>query len=116
MIKIPNTIEVFVKDRRKTQDIDDFDQSQTESKKKKLDTIHEYLLYIMSPFVYEDDMYEFCTGLLKFATDHNYRPKNEWIVFIVIKMKSIKSSSFSSSIVSSQCLFYCLTCKQLYHN
>ena len=32
----------------------------------------------MSPFVYEEDMDEFCTDLLKFATDHNYRPKNEW--------------------------------------
>ena len=58
--------------------IDDFYQSQAESQKKKLDTIHEYLLYIMSPFVYEEDMGEFCTDLLKFATDHNYRPKNEW--------------------------------------
>lgn len=60
------------------QGIDDFYQSQAESQKKKLDTIHEYLLYIMSPFVYEEDMDEFCTNLLKFATDHNYRPKNEW--------------------------------------
>ena len=33
------------------QGIDDFYQSQAESQKKKLDTIHEYLLYIMSPFV-----------------------------------------------------------------
>ena len=32
----------------------------------------------MSPFVYEEDMDEFCTDLLKFATDHNYRPENEW--------------------------------------
>ena len=60
------------------QGIDDFYQSQAENRKKKLDTIHEYLLYIMSPFVYEEDMDEFCTDLLKFATDHNYRPKNEW--------------------------------------
>ena len=60
------------------QGIDDFYQSQAESQKKKLDTIHEYLLYIMSPFVYEEDMDEFCTDLLKFATDHNYRPENEW--------------------------------------
>ena len=60
------------------QGIDDFYQSQAENQKKKLDTIHEYLLYIMSPFVYEEDMDEFCTDLLKFATDHNYRPKNEW--------------------------------------
>ena len=60
------------------QGIDDFYQSQAENQKKKLDTIHEYLLYIMSPFIYEEDMDEFCTDLLKFATDHNYRPDNEW--------------------------------------
>ena len=56
------------------QGIDDFYQSQAENQKKKLDTIHEYLLYIMSPFVYEEDMDEFCTDLLRFAMDHNYRP------------------------------------------
>ena len=57
------------------QGIDDFYQSQAESQKKKLDTIHEYLLYIMSPFIYEEDMDEFCTDLLRFAMDHNYRPE-----------------------------------------
>ena len=60
------------------QGIDDFYQSQAESQKKKLDTIHEYLLYIMSPFVYEEDVDEFCTDLLRFAMDHNYRPEVEW--------------------------------------
>ena len=60
------------------QGIDDFYQSQAESQKKKLDTIHEYLLYIMSPFIYEEDMDEFCTDLLRFAMDHNYRPEVEW--------------------------------------
>ena len=60
------------------QGIDDFYQSQAESQKKKLDTIHEYLLYIMSPFVYEEDMDEFCTDLLRFAMDHNFRPEVEW--------------------------------------
>ena len=60
------------------QGIDDFYQSQAENQKKKLDTIHEYLLYIMSPFVYEEDMDEFCTDLLRFAMDHNYRPEAEW--------------------------------------
>ena len=70
------------------QGIDDFYQSQAENQKKKLDTIHEYLLYIMSPFVYEEDMDEFCTDLLKFATDHNYRPENEW------KRYKTKLSSF----------------------
>ena len=60
------------------QGIDDFYQSQAESQKKKLDTIHEYLLYIMSPFVYEEDMDDFCTDLLRFAMDHNYRPEVEW--------------------------------------
>ena len=68
------------------QGIDDFYQSQAESQKKKLDTIHEYLLYIMSPFVYEEDMDEFCTDLLRFAMDHNYRPEVEW--------KRYKTSSF----------------------
>ena len=63
------------------QGIDDFYQSQAESQKKKLDTIHEYLLYIMSPFVYEEDMDEFCTDLLRFAMDHNYRPEAEWKKF-----------------------------------
>ena len=70
------------------QGIDDFYQSQSENQKKKLDTIHEYLLYIMSPFVYEEDMDEFCTDLLRFAMDHNYRPENEW------KRYKTKLSSF----------------------
>ena len=70
------------------QGIDDFYQSQAESQKKKLDTIHEYLLYIMSPFVYEEDMDEFCTDLLSFAMDHNYRPEVEW------KRYKTKLSSF----------------------
>ena len=60
------------------QGIDDFYQSQAESQKKKLDTIHEYLLYIMSPFVYEEDMDDFCTDLLRFAMDNDYRPEVEW--------------------------------------
>ena len=70
------------------QGIDDFYQSQAESQKKKLDTIHEYLLYIVSPFVYEEDMDEFCTDLLRFAMDHNYRPEVEW------KRYKTKLSSF----------------------
>ena len=70
------------------QGIDDFYQCQAESQKKKLDTIHEYLLYIMSPFVYEEDMDEFCTDLLRFAMDHNYRPEVEW------KRYKTKLSSF----------------------
>ena len=74
--------EVLAKDNHASatyqQGIDDFYQSQAESQKKKLDTIHEYLLYIMSPFVYEEDMDEFCTDLLSFAMDHNYRPEVEW--------------------------------------
>ena len=70
------------------QGIDDFYQSQAENQKKKLDTIHEYLLYIMSPFVYEEDMDEFCTDLLRFAMDHNYRPEVEW------KRYKTKLSSF----------------------
>jgi len=70
------------------QGIDDFYQSQAENQKKKLDTIHEYLLYIMSPFVYEEDMDEFCTDLLRFSMDHNYRPEVEW------KRYKTKLSSF----------------------
>ena len=70
------------------QGIDDFYQRQAASQKKKLDTIHEYLLYIMSPFVYEEDMDEFCTDLLRFAMDHNYRPEVEW------KRYKTKLSSF----------------------
>lgn len=70
------------------QGIDDFYQSQAENQKKKLDTIHEYLLYIMSPFVYEEDMDEFCTDLLRFAMDHNYCPEVEW------KRYKTKLSSF----------------------
>ena len=70
------------------QGIDDFYQNQAESQKKKLDTIHEYLLYTMSPFVYEEDMDEFCTDLLRFAMDHNYRPEVEW------KRYKTKLSSF----------------------
>ena len=74
----PSTVSSAPSSSTYQQGIDDFYQSQAESQKKKLDTIHEYLLYIMSPFVYEEDMDEFCTDLLKFATDHNYRPENEW--------------------------------------
>ena len=70
------------------QGIDDFYQSQAENQKKKLDTIHEYLLYIMSPFIYEEDMDEFCIDLLRFAMDHNYRPEVEW------KRYKTKLSSF----------------------
>ena len=70
------------------QGIDDFYQSQAENQKKKLDTIQEYICYIMSPFVYEEDMDEFCTDLLRFAMDHNYRPEVEW------KRYKTKLSSF----------------------
>ena len=76
--KEPSTVSVASASSTYQQGIDDFYQSQAESQKKKLDTIHEYLLYIMSPFVYEEDMDEFCTDLLRFATDHNYRPEVEW--------------------------------------
>ena len=74
----PSTISAASASSTYQQGIDDFYQSQAESQKKKLDTIHEYLLYIMSPFVYEEDMDEFCTDLLRFAMDHNYRPEVEW--------------------------------------
>ena len=74
----PSTVATASASSTYQQGIDDFYQSQAASQKKKLDTIHEYLLYIMSPFVYEEDMDEFCTDLLRFATDHNYRPEVEW--------------------------------------
>lgn len=84
----PSIVSVAPASSTYQQGIDDFYQSQAESQKKKLDTIHEYLLYIMSPFVYEEDMDEFCTDLLRFATDHNYRPEVEW------KRYKTKLSSF----------------------
>ena len=86
--KEPSTVSVAPASSTYQQGIDDFYQSQAESQKKKLDTIHEYLLYIMSPFVYEEDMDEFCTDLLRFAMDHNYRPEVEW------KRYKTKLSSF----------------------
>ena len=84
----PSTVSTTPASSTYQQGIDDFYQSQAESQKKKLDTIHEYLLYIMSPFVYEEDMDEFCTDLLRFAMNHNYRPEVEW------KRYKTKLSSF----------------------
>ena len=84
----PSTVSVAPASSTYQQGIDDFYQSQAASQKKKLDTIHEYLLYIMSPFVFEEDMDEFCTDLLRFAMDHNYRPEVEW------KRYKTKLSSF----------------------
>jgi len=84
----PSTVATASASSTYQQGIDDFYQSQAECQKKKLDTIHEYLLYIMSPFVYEEDMDEFCTDLLRFAMDHNYRPEVEW------KRYKTKLSSF----------------------
>lgn len=84
----PSTVATAPASSTYQQGIDDFYQSQAESQKRKLDTIHEYLLYIMSPFIYEEDMDEFCTDLLRFAMDHNYRPEVEW------KRYKTKLSSF----------------------
>ena len=84
----PSTVATAPASSTYQQGIDDFYQSQAESQKRKLDTIHEYLLYIMSPFVYEEDIDEFCTDLLRFAMDHNYRPEVEW------KRYKTKLSSF----------------------
>jgi len=86
--KEPSTVSSAPASSTYQQGIDDFYQSQAESQKKKLDTIHEYLLYIMSPFIYEEDMDEFCTDLLRFAMDHNYHPEVEW------KRYKTKLSSF----------------------
>lgn len=86
--KEPSAVSAALASSTYQQGIDDFYQSQAESQKKKLDTIHEYLLYTMSPFVYEEDMDEFCTDLLRFAVDHNYRPEVEW------KRYKTKLSSF----------------------
>ena len=74
----PSTVSVTPASSTYQQGIDDFYQSQAANQKRKLDTIHEYLLYIMSPFVYEEDMDEFCTDLLRFVMDHSYRPEVEW--------------------------------------
>ena len=74
----PSTVSVAPASSTYQQGIDDFYQSQAESQKRKLETIQEYICYIMSPFVYEEDMDEFCTDLLRFAMDHSYRPKAEW--------------------------------------
>ena len=84
----PSTVSVAPASSTYQQGIDDFYQSQAESQKRKLDTIQEYICYIMSPFVYEEDMDEFCTDLLRFAMDHNYRPEFEW------KRYKTKLSSF----------------------
>ena len=84
----PSTVSAASASSTYQQGIDDFYQSLAESQKRKLDTIHEYLLYIMSPFIYEEDMDEFCTDLLRFAMDHNYRPEVEW------KRYKTKLSSF----------------------
>lgn len=84
----PSSVSVAPASSTYQQGIDDFYQSQAANQKKKLDTIHEYLLYIMFPFVYEEDMDEFCTDLLRFAMDHSYRPDVEW------KRYKTKLSSF----------------------
>ena len=86
--KEPSTASTAPANSTYQQGIDDFYQIQAECQKRKLDTIHEYILYIMSPFVYEEDMDEFCTDLLRFAMDHNYRPEVEW------KRYKTKLSSF----------------------
>ena len=86
--KEPSTASTAPASSTYQQGIDDFYQIQAECQKRKLDTIHEYLLYIMSPFIYEEDMDEFCTDLLRFAMDHNYRPEVEW------KRYKTKLSSF----------------------
>ena len=84
----PSAVSVVPASSTYQQGIDDFYQSQAEIQKRKLDTIQEYICYIMSPFIYEEDMDEFCTDLLRFARDHNYRPEVEW------KRYKAKLSSF----------------------
>ena len=84
----PSTVSITPASSTYQQGIDDFYQSQVECQKRKLETIQEYICYIMSPFVYEEDMDEFCTDLLRFAMDHNYRPEVEW------KRYKTKLSSF----------------------
>ena len=73
----PSTVSAVPASSTYQQGIDDFYQSQAANKKKKLETIQEYICYIMSPFIYEEDMDEFCTDLLRFAMDHSYRPEVE---------------------------------------
>jgi hypothetical protein len=74
----PSTVSTAPTNSTYQQGIDDFYQSLAANQKKKLDTIQEYICYIMSPFVYEEEMDEFCTDLLRFAMDHSYRPEVEW--------------------------------------
>lgn len=74
----PSTVSTAPSNSTYQQGIDDFYQSQAECQKRKLDTIQEYICYIMSPFIYEEDMDEFCTDLLRFAMDYSYRPEVEW--------------------------------------
>lgn len=84
----PSTVSSVPVSSTYQQGIDDFYQSQAEIQKRKLNTIQEYICYIMSPFIYEEDMDEFCTDLLRFAMDHSYRPEVEW------KRYKTKLSSF----------------------
>ena len=84
----PSTVSAASASSTYQQGIDDFYHSQAECQKRKLETIQEYICYIMSPFIYEEDMDEFCTDLLRFAMDHSYRPKVEW------KRYKTKLSSF----------------------
>ena len=84
----PSTVSTAPSNSTYQQGIDDFYQSQAECQKRKLETIQEYICYIMSPFIYEEDMDEFCTDLLRFAMDHSYRPEVEW------KRYKTKLSSF----------------------
>ena len=84
----PSTVSATPANSTYQQGIDDFYQSQAELQKRKLETIQEYICYIMSPFVYEEDMDDFCTDLLRFAMDHSYRPEVEW------KRYKTKLSSF----------------------
>lgn len=74
----PSTVSVAPVSSTYQQGIEDFYQSQAECQKRKLDIIQEYICYIMSPFIYEEDMDEFCTDFLRFAMDRSYRPEVEW--------------------------------------
>ena len=52
----PSTVSVAPASSTYQQGIDDFYQSQAEIQKRKLDTSQEYICYIMSPFISEENM------------------------------------------------------------
>ena len=74
--KEPSTASTAPANSTYQQGIDDFYQSQAESQKKKLIPFMNTFYTSCVPFVYEEDMDEFCTDPLR-SMDHNYCPEVE---------------------------------------